>query len=88
MKLLKIGEPYINLDQVIGCDARSSGGSVTVFFTVTAVDTVTVGSFATFSGDEAEAIRTWLQQNAEDVKPKSMPVSSPSSLAGVGVKRK
>jgi hypothetical protein len=67
MKLLKIGERYINLDHVIGYDARSSGGSVTVLFTATAVDNVTVGSFATFSDAEADAIKNWLRQNSSDI---------------------
>ena len=63
MKLLKIGERIINLDQVIEAHLLEDGG-VQVTFAVTAFD---VADARRFSGEAAKRLWQWLEANAEDV---------------------
>ena len=67
MKLLKIGQVYINLDQVVAFDTRHMNGSVQVMFTETTAGTMAVQGVSSFSGAEADALKRWLDMQAEDV---------------------
>ncbi len=65
MQLLKIGDRYINADLVIGFDTRGPGDNVLIIFTeATGRDSV-VTDFAEVSGDEAAALKRWLETDAK-----------------------
>lgn len=63
MKLLKIGDRYINLDLVT--DIRVSESKITVYLAVGSPDGVRT---LTFQDDDAKTLQTWLSKsdNAED----------------------
>ncbi len=65
MNLLKIGERYINLDNVIGFDARSP--TVYVVFVESAAGNTVAAGLASFAGEEGAALKRWIAANAEDV---------------------
>ena len=65
MKLLKIGERYINLDNVIGFDARSP--TVYVVFVEPAAGSNVAAALASFAGEEGAALKRWIAVNAADV---------------------
>ena len=67
MKLLKVGDHYINLDLVLGFDADPNSEKVSVYFVAGAAHTGAIAGMATYDGAEATALKKWLQLHAEDV---------------------
>jgi hypothetical protein len=63
MKLIKIGDHVINLEQIIEAHLLEDG-SVLVTFSVTAFD---VADTRKFSGKDAERLWRWLKANVEDI---------------------
>ncbi len=67
MKLLKIGDRYINLDQVVGFDTQPQARTVQVYFVESTAVSPALERLALYSGDEAAALRRWIDANAEDI---------------------
>lgn len=102
MKLLKVGDRYINMDLVT--DIRVSDNTVEVFLAVTPTSNpaLTGGSVPgpnnimqgvralTFQDDDAKTLQQWLDQNAESVQseaPEFRPATAGSRSIGRGVRQ-